>query len=140
MDISIARFLILRGRLALPLLSIFEKEPRVAVAAGDYLFREGDTPDFLYYLISGRARMLIGTREIEIFGPRQIVGEMALLGNTPRSGTIQALTVCEFARIDEKRFLHLVTMTPGFAITVMRVMAKRLQAANVHQATPATHS
>lgn len=119
------------------LLSIFEKEPKVAVAAGDYLFREGDQPDFLYYLISGRARMLIGERELEVFGPRQIVGEMALLGNTPRSGSIQALTACEFARIDEKRFLNLVAMTPGFAITVMRVMAKRLQAAN--QTASAAH-
>ena len=124
----------------MPLLPIFEKEPRVTVAEGDYLFREGDTPDFLYYLLSGRARMLVGTREIEVFGPRQIVGEMALLGNTPRSGSIQALTACEFARIDEKRFLHLVTMTPGFAITVMRVMAKRLQAANVNQAAPAANN
>jgi CRP-like cAMP-binding protein len=65
---------------------------------------------------------------------------MALLGNSPRSASIQALTACEFARIDEKRFLYLITMTPGFAITVMRVMAQRLQAANVNQATPATNS
>ena len=117
----------------MPFRSMFEKEHKITVAMGDYLFREGDQPDFLYFLISGYARVQIGTREIEILDPGQIVGEMALIGNTPRSASVQAATDCEFARVDENRFLNLVTMAPGFAITVMRIMAKRLREAQHHK-------
>jgi len=110
---------------------MFANEPsKVAVPAGDYLFREGDNPDFLYVLLSGHARILVGPREVEVFGSGQIVGEMALIENVPRSASIQAQTDCEFARIDEKRFRFLITQTPGFALSVMRVLAERLRGAN----------
>lgn len=111
--------------------AIFEKEPnKVAVPAGDYLFREGDKPDFLFILLSGQGRILVGERQVEVFGPGQIIGEMALIASAPRSASVQALTDCEFARIDEKRFRFLVTETPGFALSVMRTMAERLSGAD----------
>lgn len=113
------------------LAAMFANEPnKVAVAAGDYLFREGDRPDFLYILLSGQGRILVGERQVEVFGPGQIVGEMALIASGPRTASIQALSNCEFARIDEKRFRFLVTETPGFALSVMRTMAERLSGAD----------
>lgn len=111
--------------------SMFAKEPnKVAVPAGNYLFRERDNPDFFYVLLSGQARILVGERQVEVFGPGQIVGEMALIASASRTASVQALTDCEFARIDEKRFRFLVTETPGFALSVMRTMAERLSGAN----------
>ncbi len=111
--------------------AMFAKEPnKVAVLAGDYLFREGDKPDFLYILLSGQGRILVGERQVEVFGPGQIVGEMALIASAPRTASIQSLTDCEFARIDEKRFRFLITETPGFALSVMRTMAERLSSAD----------
>ncbi len=60
--------------------SMFTNEPsKVILPAGSYLFREGDSPDVLYLLISGQARMLVGTREVEVFGPGRFVGEMSLI-------------------------------------------------------------
>ena len=110
---------------------MFANEPnKVAVPAGGYLFREGDKPDFLYILLSGQGRILVGERQVEVFGPGQIVGEMALIASAPRSASVHALTDCEFARIDEKRFRFLVTETPGFALSVMRTMAERLSGAD----------
>jgi CRP-like cAMP-binding protein len=48
----------------------------------------------------------------------------------PHSATVEAVTDCEFAVVDEKRFDFLVTETPGFAIEIMRVLAHRLR--NTH--------
>lgn len=111
--------------------SMFANEPgKISIAAGGYLFNENDSPDFLYILLSGQARILVGTREVEVFGPGQIVGEMALIEKAPRAASVQAQTDCEFARIDEKRFRFLITETPGFALSVMRVMAERLRGAD----------
>jgi CRP-like cAMP-binding protein len=112
-------------------LSIFANEPdKVTVPAGNYLFREKDRPDFLYVLLSGEARILVGQRQVELIGPGQIAGEMALIASAPRSASVQAHTDCEFARIDEKRFRFLIAETPGFALSVMRTMAERLSGAD----------
>ena len=112
-------------------LSMFANETdKLAVVAGNYLFREGDAPDCMYVLVSGQARILVGTREVEVLSPGQIVGEMALIESAPRSASVQALTDCEFARINEKRFRFMVTETPGFALSVMRSMAERLRGAD----------
>jgi CRP/FNR family cyclic AMP-dependent transcriptional regulator len=111
--------------------SMFANEPsKVALPANDYLLREGDNPDFLYILLSGRARILVGAREVGVMGPGQIVGEMSLIENSPHSSSIQAQTDCEFARIDEKRFRFLTIVMPGFALAVMRTMGKRLRGAD----------
>ncbi|MEZ5616192.1 MAG: cyclic nucleotide-binding domain-containing protein [Rhodocyclaceae bacterium] len=103
---------------------------KLAVAAGDYLFREGDAPDLMYVLVSGQARILVGAREVEVISPGQFVGEMALIESGPRTASVQARTDCEFARINEKRFRFMVTETPGFALSVMRTMAERLRGAD----------
>jgi CRP-like cAMP-binding protein len=100
---------------------------KIALPAGSYLFREGDSPDVLYLLISGQARMLVGTREIEAIGPGRFVGEMSLIERAPHSTSIQAQTDCEFARIDEKRFHFLSFVMPGFALAVIRTMGERLR-------------
>jgi CRP-like cAMP-binding protein len=110
---------------------MFANEPcKVAVPAGGYLFHEGDEPDFLYILLSGQARILVGKREVEVFGPGRIVGEAALIESAPRMASVQAQTACEFAGIDESRFRFLIAETPGFALEVMRTMTERLRGAD----------
>ena len=111
--------------------SMFANEPsKVMLHAGDYLFRDGDNPDFLYILLYGQAGVWVGKREVEVFGPGEMIGEMALIESAPRTASVQAKMECEFARIDAKRFMFLITETPGFALSVMRTMAARLRSAN----------
>lgn len=111
--------------------SLFANEPRqIDLSAGGFLFHEGDDPDFLYILLSGHARILIGKREVETFGPGQLVGELALIEKAPRTASVQAIADCRFACIDQKRFDFLITETPRFALAVMRTMAERLRGAD----------
>lgn len=67
---------------------------------------------------------------LEVLGPGQIVGEMALVDHSPRSATAVARTSCKVVVVPEKRFLFLVQQTPFFALQVMRVMAERLRRAS----------
>lgn len=111
--------------------SLFRNDPRaLALRAGAELFRQGDAADLMYVLTAGEARILVGQREVEKLLPGAIVGEMALIGREPRSATVEAVTDCEFVCVDEKRFKYLVTETPGFALSVMRVLADRLRNAD----------
>lgn len=107
---------------------LFRDSPRMMVVpAGVKLFSEGDAADLMYVLTTGHARILVGQHEVEQLEPGSIVGEMALIDQQPRSATVEAVTDCEFACVDEKRFQFLVTETPGFALGVMKVLANRLR-------------
>ena len=55
---------------------------------------------------------------------------MALIDDSPRSATAVALTDVTLAPIKENQFLFLVQNTPFFALSVMRVLARRLRRQN----------
>jgi CRP/FNR family transcriptional regulator, cyclic AMP receptor protein len=56
-----------------------------------------------------------------------IVGEMAIIDERTRSASVIAGTYCELLEVDVAEFLSLVATKPSFALTVMRVMARRLR-------------
>jgi CRP/FNR family cyclic AMP-dependent transcriptional regulator len=55
---------------------------------------------------------------------------MALIDNAPRSVTVIAASDAKLVPVSEKQFLFLISNTPYFALNVIRVMARRLRAAN----------
>jgi NTE family protein len=76
---------------------------RVALEAGEVLFREGDAGDSLYVVVAGRVRLLAGEpgakRAIHDFGPGELVGESALLTGEPRTATVIAVRDTELYRL-----------------------------------------
>ncbi len=108
--------------------ALFRNEPHfISVSAGGTLYAEGDPPRLMYVLIVGEARVTLDGEEIERLHPGDVVGEMSLIDNQPHSVTVEATTNCEFACVDEDRFNFLVAETPGFALEIMQVMARRLR-------------
>jgi len=66
-----------------------------ALAAGDYLFREGDPGDRISLLASGSMEAIMrlpGGRELEVepLGPGVLIGEMAVLAARPRRFSVRA--------------------------------------------------
>ena len=72
-------------------------------------------------------RIQIGNRTMAELTADNIFGEMALIDSEPRSATAVAITDVELVPISEKQFLFLVSQTPYFALTVMRILAQRLR-------------
>jgi CRP-like cAMP-binding protein len=95
--------------------------------AGQVLFREGDRASFMYVLLSGTAEIIVHDKVVETPGPGDIVGEMAVIDNSPRSATVIAKTDCRLFPIERERFNFLVQKKPEFALHVMRVLAYRLR-------------
>jgi hypothetical protein len=116
---------------AVPLFfDLFRHEPTfVYVTAGDYLFREGDsTKEVMYVLIAGKANILIGEKIVESADVGTVVGEMGIIHpSEQRSASVLALTDCQFAELNAKRFKYLISEAPYFAIELMQVMADRLR-------------
>ena len=98
--------------------------------AGDVIFRQGDPAQELFIVQSGEVEIRRSNRVLETLPQYSIFGEMALIDTAPRSATAIAASDARLVPVSEKQFLFLISNTPYFALNVMRVMARRLRAAN----------
>ena len=112
----------------------------IALKPGDALFREGDAAHAMYLLKQGTLRVLSGSTILETVRDGGIIGEMAIIEEeTPRSATVIAGTYCELVEVDVPSFLSLVASNPRFALTVLRVMSRRLRVMNRRYRDSARH-
>jgi predicted acylesterase/phospholipase RssA/CRP-like cAMP-binding protein len=85
------------------LLDLERSFTRVALEAGEILFRAGDAGDSLYVVVAGRVRLLVGEagaeQAIRDLGPGELLGETALLTGEPRTATIVAVRDTELYRL-----------------------------------------
>ena len=110
---------------------LFRKETEtLQLAPGDFLFREGDKGEKMYVLLEGEIDISLGDLVLEAAGPGALIGEMALIDDSPRTANAVAKTACRLAQIDRRRFHFLVQQTPHFATHVMKTLADRLRHMN----------
>ena len=100
------------------------------LAPGDTLFKSGDSGDAMFVLLEGAMDVMVGDKVVEHSTRGAIVGEMALIDKSPRGATVVARESSRLAKIDERRFLHLIQINPFFATHVMKVLADRLRQMN----------
>jgi CRP-like cAMP-binding protein len=104
------------------------------IPAGKTIFRENTRGrrlllerDKMYLLLKGRVRLVAGTQEIRAVKAGEIFGEMATLGNLPRSATAVAKTACRVIALDERQFRKALAKKPAFALVLMKLMVERLR-------------
>jgi len=95
--------------------------------AGDTVFAEGSVGNYMYVVVDGTVDIFVGDKLIDISGPGDLLGEMALIDSNPRSATAVARTESRCARVGENEFLSMVVDTPFFALHVMRVLVQRMR-------------
>jgi CRP-like cAMP-binding protein len=112
---------------------------RVSYAAGQTLFEQGAMSDAAYVILEGTADVLIDTPggRFVVASLRQsdLLGEMGILSDAPRSATIVAREDLLALRIDKRVFIELLGQFPQMAISVMRELAKRLERTNARLAS-----
>lgn len=94
------------------------------------LFKAGDPGDAMFVLLEGAMDVMVSDKIVEHSTRGAIVGEMALIDQSPRGATVVATEPSRLAKIDQRRFLHLVQLNPYFATHVMKVLADRLRQMN----------
>lgn len=100
----------------------------IACAAGETIFAEGEPGDTMYVVQSGAVDILQAGEPVNTVGPGEIFGEMALIDQSPRSGTARASSDCRLVALNEQRFLFSIQNNPYFALEVLRTLARRLRA------------
>ena len=102
-------------------------ENRQTFAAGEVVFHAGDYADRMYVVVEGELLLTLHGSEIDRLTTGDIFGEMGMVENRPRNGTVTAVTECTLIPIDRLRFAALVRQHPGFATRVMTVISARLR-------------
>lgn len=95
-------------------------------APGEVIFREGDTADSVYFIVSGEVQVMTAQRSFRL-GSGDFFGEIALLHEGRRTATVTALTSCQLLVLDRKDFYGLLGRDQGIRDTVTRVAEERLQ-------------
>lgn len=98
---------------------------------GELIVEEGRTGNGLYVVISGKVEVVKGLagerpQVIATLGPGQSFGEMALLGQWPRTASVRAVEETECLGMDRWVFFAYMNREPQLAIRMLQVLAQRL--------------
>ncbi len=97
--------------------------------AGALIFAEGDAPTGAYLIESGQIEIsTLQFGELRILGelgPGMLLGEMAVIDESPRTATARALTACRLTRIDAGQFAErLATADPVVRALLMSQLSR----------------
>src|SRR5688572_1623970 len=101
------------------------------LAAGDYVFREGELGTEMFILQEGQVEILKTLdgvdEQLAVLEKGDFFGEMSLLEDLPRTATARAVTPCKLIRIDGATFDQMLRNKPEIAVRIMRKLSRRLR-------------
>ncbi len=102
------------------------------VDEGEVVITEGDQPDKLYVVRSGRFGVLTSSPRVAVaippdLGANDVFGEIGLLRNVPRTATVTALTSADLLEIDGSVFVAIATPNAAATAPLLGGMRSRLQ-------------
>ena len=100
----------------------------VDAEVGALLTEQGKPGQEAYVIVEGSAAVEIGGRRVTTLGPGELVGEMALIDNRPRSATVKATTPMKLLALDVKSFRTLLDELPSANRAVMSKLTERIRA------------
>ena len=104
------------------------------LAAEEYLMREGEESNEMYYLASGTMAVFQrkgdSERQIATIYSGELVGEMSFLDCEPRSATVKAIGDCELTVIPRDKLQSYLNGQPKWYRALVQILIDRLRRAN----------
>jgi CRP-like cAMP-binding protein len=99
------------------------------------IFHHGDPGGLLYIIIKGKVKITHSTLDgqeamLAIFGAGDFFGELALLDDSPRSATAEALEETETLTLHREEFIRYIGGNPDFALHVLHTLAQHIRRLN----------
>ncbi|KAJ3156239.1 anaphase-promoting complex subunit Hcn1 [Geranomyces michiganensis] len=107
------------GRIAMALKPVY-------YVTGDTIFEQGRVGNEMYFIIFGSVEVIIGGRQIGSLTSGAFFGEVALLGQTPRTATIKAVSNVMAYQFDGSDFDTILFDFPDVAVMIRRVYEERM--------------
>ncbi len=95
-------------------------------SANTVIMREGESGGAMFVVLSGLVSVSIRETVVEHVGAGGMLGDMALVGESPRSATAVAETAARLLPIERDDFMNLVKSHPAFAVSLLKAVATRL--------------
>lgn len=99
---------------------------------GTMIFHKDQAGDALYIIESGRIRIFLPAEggdelTVEVAGPGEVFGELALLDGRPRSASAETLEATAVYTISREEFRQSVAATPQLAVGLIELLSQRLR-------------
>jgi hypothetical protein len=97
--------------------------------AGTIMFLQGDPPDAVYCVLSGRVEITTTAadgrvRILAMVAPGELLGELAVLGAMGRSGSAICVTDTTAWAVDGQQFLRFLTAHPPVALALLSSLSR----------------
>ncbi|MEA3193990.1 MAG: hypothetical protein QOD26_2323 [Betaproteobacteria bacterium] len=103
---------------------------RLTYDAGQVMFNAGDAGDAAYIIIDGSVEISVPTPSgpiiVNTLGKNEILGEIAIFGDVPRTATAKAISRLETLKISKDMFVKVIRENPDAAVELIKILAGRL--------------
>jgi lysophospholipid hydrolase len=105
----------------------------VQVNAGQVIYNQGDESDAIYIVLNGRLRAIKDAENSKMkvigeYGQGDSVGELEVLTESARPGSLHAIRDTELAKFPKTLFNSLALEHPGITIKISKIIASRMRA------------
>ena len=101
---------------------------------GEVIFHEGDGGFTMYVITEGQVKVQTGQGHKSVtlaeLGPGEVLGEMALVTDEPRSATAVAVTQTKLRAYQVDELVKMLEENPGIAVRIIELLAERLRKTN----------
>jgi CRP/FNR family cyclic AMP-dependent transcriptional regulator len=96
------------------------------------IVEEGLAGDYMYVIREGRVKVTKASEDgrekiMNIFGPGDFFGEMALLDRQPRSASVKTLEATQLLALSRRDFLEMLRTSSDLALSVIEELTRRLR-------------
>jgi CRP/FNR family cyclic AMP-dependent transcriptional regulator len=104
--------------------------------AGETLFKQDAQPDGMYFLVDGQVHVVRHYLEgydvtIATEVPYYVIGELSMLANQPRSGSVVAVGDCDLIKLNRNAVFELCQTFPNIAVHALSHLGNRLYRLNL---------
>ncbi len=104
---------------------------RITFRSGEVICTQGEPGDSAFIILSGNGDVMVDAggeqRKVAEIRKNDVVGEMALLTEMPRTATVTAREEITALRISKDNFFRILQEFPEVSLEMMRVLAHRLE-------------
>jgi CRP-like cAMP-binding protein len=102
---------------------------------GQIIFHHGDPGGLLYIIMKGKVKIAHSTPEgqealLAILGEDDFFGELALLDDSPRSATAEAIQPTETLTLHRDEFISFISNNPKLSLHVLKTLARNIRRLN----------
>jgi CRP/FNR family cyclic AMP-dependent transcriptional regulator len=104
----------------------------VSISEDEILFQQGEKGDHAYLILKGKVAVILNSvydgSDVVIaeIGEGDIVGEMAILEESPRAATVKAIGQVILLKIKEAQFLEFLKMNPKYTRGLLTSFSNRI--------------